>query len=357
VGIESKFYDRAVSNYALPTPKARAPMFGADILGRSWIRPATIGARNHRQGYVRGRSRAALYRPFRFRLLGVRSNYTCDARASKLMAAWLLEQDVIKVVIPKLNQENTMSQKLSDKVALVTGGTSGIGLATAKRFVAEGAYVFITGRRQTELDAAVKEIGKSVTGVQGDVSKLADLDRLYATIEQEQGRLDVIFANAGVGEFAPLGSITEEHFDKIFNTNVKGLLFTVQKALPLMPEGASVILNASTTSIKGTPAFSVYSATKAAVRSFARNWILDLKDRQIRVNALSPGVTPTPGYNLLGLSEEQLKAFVESMASTIPLGRVGKPDEIAKAVVFLASDDSSFVNGIELFVDGGVAQI
>ncbi|MHC5760480.1 glucose 1-dehydrogenase [Nostoc sp.] len=250
-----------------------------------------------------------------------------------------------------------MSQKLSDKVALVTGGTSGIGLATAKRFVAEGAYVFITGRRQTELDAAVKEIGKSVTGVQGDVSKLADLDRLYATIKQEQGHLDVIFANAGIGEFAPLGSITEEHFDKTFNTNVKGLLFTVQKALPLMPEGASVILNASTTSIKGTPAFSVYSATKAAVRSFARNWILDLKDRQIRVNAVSPGVVPTPGYNLLGLSEEQLKAFVESQASTIPLGRVGKPDEIAKAVVFLASDDSSFVNGIELFVDGGVAQI
>ncbi|AFY35961.1 MULTISPECIES: glucose 1-dehydrogenase [Nostocales] len=250
-----------------------------------------------------------------------------------------------------------MSQKLSDKVALVTGGTSGIGLATAKRFVAEGAYVFITGRRQTELDAAVNEIGKNVMGIQSDVSKLADLDRLYATIKQEQGHLDVIFANAGIGEFAPLGSITEEHFDKTFNTNVKGLLFTVQKALPLMPEGASVILNASTTSIKGTPAFSVYSATKAAVRSFARNWILDLKDRQIRVNAVSPGVVPTPGYNLLGLSEEQLKAFVESQASTIPLGRVGKPDEIAKAVVFLASDDSSFVNGIELFVDGGVAQI
>ncbi|PHM06755.1 glucose 1-dehydrogenase [Nostoc sp. 'Peltigera malacea cyanobiont' DB3992] len=250
-----------------------------------------------------------------------------------------------------------MSQKLSDKVALVTGGTSGIGLATVKRFVAEGAYVFITGRRQTELDAAVNEIGKNVMGIQSDVSKLADLDRLYATIKQEQGHLDVIFANAGIGEFAPLGSITEEHFDKTFNTNVKGLLFTVQKALPLMPEGASVILNASTTSIKGTPAFSVYSATKAAVRSFARNWILDLKDRQIRVNAVSPGVVPTPGYNLLGLSEEQLKAFVESQASTIPLGRVGKPDEIAKAVVFLASDDSSFVNGIELFVDGGVAQI
>jgi NAD(P)-dependent dehydrogenase (short-subunit alcohol dehydrogenase family) len=251
-----------------------------------------------------------------------------------------------------------MSQKLSGKVALVTGGTSGIGLATAKRFVAEGAYVFITGRRQTELDAAVDEIGKNVTGIQGDVSNLADLDRLYATIKQEQGRLDVVFANAGGGEFIPLGAITEEHFDKTFNTNVKGLLFTVQKALPLMPEGASIILNASINSIKGLPASSVYSATKAAVRSFARNWILDLKDRQIRVNAVSPGLIPTPAYDLLwGLSEEQLKEFVASQAKNIPLGRAGTPDEIAKAVIFLASDDSSFVNGIELFVDGGMAQI
>jgi len=281
-----------------------------------------------------------------------------QARASKLMAAIPLERDVIKFVIPKLDQESTMSQKLSGKVALVTGGTSGIGLATAKRFVAEGAYVFITGRRQTELDAAVNEIGKNVTGIQSDVSNLADLDRLYATIKQEQGHLDVIFANAGGGELVPLGSITEEHFDKTFNTNVKGLLFTVQKALPLMPEGASIILNASTTSIMGTPAFSVYSATKAAVRSFARNWTLDLKDRQIRVNAVSPGFIPTPAYDLLwGLSEEQLKEFVASQANNIPLGRAGTPDEIAKAVVFLASDDSSFVNGIELFVDGGMAQI
>ena len=250
-----------------------------------------------------------------------------------------------------------MSQKLSEKIALITGGTSGIGLATAKRFVAEGAYVFITGRRQHELDAAVKEIGKNVMGVQSDASNLADLDRLYATIEQEKGRLDIIFANAGGGELVPLGSITEEHFDKTFNTNVKGLLFTVQKALPLLPEGASIVLNASTTSIKGTPAFSVYSATKAAVRSFARNWTLDLKERKIRVNAISPGVVPTPGYNLIGLSEEQVQGFVASQADNIPLGRVGTPDEIAKAVVFLASDDSSFVNGIELFVDGGMAQI
>jgi NAD(P)-dependent dehydrogenase (short-subunit alcohol dehydrogenase family) len=248
-------------------------------------------------------------------------------------------------------------KRLEGKVALVTGGNSGIGLATAKQFVAEGAHVFITGRRQAELDAAVNAIGENIRGVQSDVSNLADLDRLFATIKQEQGHLDVVFANAGVGEIAPLGSITEEHFDKTFNVNVKGLLFTVQKALPLLPEGASIILNASTASIVGTPAFSVYSATKAAVRSFARNWILDLKERQIRVNAISPGVVPTAGYDHLGLSDEQLQAFVDSQASTIPLGRVGTPDEIAKAVVFLASDDSSFVNGIELFVDGGMTQI
>lgn len=250
-----------------------------------------------------------------------------------------------------------MMKKLDGKIALVTGGTSGIGLATAKRFVAEGAHVFITGRRQTELDAAAEAIGKKVTGVQSDVSKLADLDLLFATIKQEQGHLDVVFANAGVGEIVPLGSITEEHFDKTFNINVKGLLFTVQKSLPLLPNGASIILNASIVSIKGSPAFSVYSATKAAVRSFARNWILDLKERQIRVNAISPGLIPTPGYDHLGLSDEQLQEFVTSQVNTMPLGRVGTPDEIAKAVVFLASDDSSFVNGIELFVDGGMAQI
>jgi NAD(P)-dependent dehydrogenase (short-subunit alcohol dehydrogenase family) len=248
-------------------------------------------------------------------------------------------------------------RKLEGKIALVTGGNSGIGLATAKQFVAEGAYVYITGRRQVELDAAVEAIGKNVTAVQSDVSNLADLDRLFATIKLEQGHLDIIFANAGGGEIAPLGAITEEHFDKTFNINVKGLLFTVQKALPLLPEGASIILNASTASIKGTPAFSVYSATKAAVRSFARNWTLDLRERKIRVNAISPGVVPTPGYDHLGLNDQQLQEFVDSQASAIPLGRVGKPDEIAKAVVFLASDDSSFVNGIELFVDGGMAQI
>jgi NAD(P)-dependent dehydrogenase (short-subunit alcohol dehydrogenase family) len=249
------------------------------------------------------------------------------------------------------------TNKLSGKIALVTGGSSGIGLATAKRFVSEGAYVFITGRRQPELDAAVKLIERDVTGICSDVSNLADVDRVYAAIKSEKGRLDILFANAGGGALAPLGQITEVHFDKTFNTNVRGLLFTVQKALPLMPPGSSIILNASTTSIKGTPALSVYSATKAAVRSFARNWTLDLKERKIRVNAVSPGVVPTPGYDLIGLTKEQVQGFVDLQVTTIPLGRVGTPDEIAKVVVFLASDDGSFVNGIELFVDGGMAQI
>ena len=250
-----------------------------------------------------------------------------------------------------------MSQKLSGKIALVTGGTSGIGLATAKRFASEGAYVFITGRRQSELDAAATELGGNATAVRGDVDDLADLDRLFDTIKREKGRLDVLFANAGGGGMAPLGQITEEHFDKTFNTNVRGLLFTVQKALPLMPPGSSIILNASIASIKGTPALSVYSATKAAVRSFARSWTLDLKESKIRVNAVSPGTVPTPAYYLMGLTNEQVQAFVDSQVTTIPLGRVGTTDEIAKAVVFLASDDSSFVNGIELFVDGGMAQV
>jgi NAD(P)-dependent dehydrogenase (short-subunit alcohol dehydrogenase family) len=250
-----------------------------------------------------------------------------------------------------------MAQRLPGKIALVTGGSSGIGLATAKRFVSEGAHVFITGRRQSELDGAVKELGDNATALRGDVANLADLDRLFDSIRQQKGRVDVLFANAGGGGLAPLGQITEEHFDRAFNTNVRGLLFSVQKALPLMPAGSSIILNASTAASKGTPAFSVYSATKAAVRSFARNWTLDLKERGIRVNAVSPGVVPTPGYNLMGLTEEQVQGFVDFMVATIPLGRAGTPDEIAKAVVFLASDDSSFVNGIELFVDGGMAQI
>lgn len=250
-----------------------------------------------------------------------------------------------------------MSQKLAGKVAVITGGNSGIGLATAQRFVAEGAYVFITGRRQNELDAAVKQIGENVTAVQGDVSNLADLDRLYAIVKQQQGRIDILFANAGGAEFARLGEITEAHFDKTFNINVKGLLFTVQKALPLIPDGGSIILNASVASIKGMSAFSVYSATKAAVRSFARTWSVDLKERKIRVNTLSPGPIETPIINELAGSEEAAKQFKADVVSAVPMGRWGSPDEIARAAVFLASDDSSYVTGIELFVDGGMAQI
>jgi NAD(P)-dependent dehydrogenase (short-subunit alcohol dehydrogenase family) len=248
-----------------------------------------------------------------------------------------------------------MSGKLEGKVAVVTGGNSGIGLATAKRFVAEGAFVFITGRRQAQLEAAVKDLGNNAFGVQGDVASLADLDRLYAAVKATKGRIDIVFANAGVAEIAPLGAITEEHFDRTFDTNVKGLLFTVQKALPLITDGGSVILNASIVASTGNPALSVYSATKAAVRSFARTWILDLKERRIRVNAISPGPIDTPGLD--GLAQgagEQLKA---SLIAGVPLGRLGVPDEIARAAVFLASDDSSFVTGTELFVDGGAAQI
>lgn len=246
--------------------------------------------------------------------------------------------------------------KLDGKIALVTGGNSGIGLATAKEFAGEGAYVFITGRRDPELGAAVKEIGSNVTAVRGDVSNLGDLDRLFAQI-QEKGRLDVLFANAGVARYAPLGKITEELYDSIFDINVKGLLFTVQKALPLMPDGASIVLNASIVGSKGFPANSVYSATKAAVRSFARTWTTELKDRRIRVNAVSPGATDTPGLNELLASSETGQQRAKMIAATVPLGRFGRPDEIAKAVVFLASDDSSYVTGIELFVDGGVAQV
>src|SRR5256885_9903455 len=247
--------------------------------------------------------------------------------------------------------------KLDSKIALVTGGSSGIGLATAKQFVGEGAYVFITGRRDPELAAAVKEIGNNVTGIRGDVSKLGDLDRLFAQIQREKGQLDVLFANAGVAKYAPLGKITEELYDSIFDINVKGLLFTVQKALPLMPDGGSIILNASIVASKGLPANSVYSATKAAVRSFARTWTTDLKDRRIRVNAVSPGATDTPGLSDLLASAEVGEQRRKMISTMVPLGRFGTPDEIAKAVVFFASDDSSYITGIELFVDGGIAQV
>jgi NAD(P)-dependent dehydrogenase (short-subunit alcohol dehydrogenase family) len=241
--------------------------------------------------------------------------------------------------------------KLKDKVAVITGATSGMALATAKLFVEEGAYVFITGRRRQQLDDAVKAIGRNVTGVQGDASNLADLDRLYGTVKKEKGRIDVLFASAGTGEFAPIGEVTEEHFDKTFGVNVRGTLFTVQKALPLFSNGGSIIMNGSIASVKGFPAFGVYNASKAAVRSFARTWTVDLKARNIRVNVLSPGTIDTPA--LEGMPREKLDEFT----SLIPRGTMGRPEEIATVALFLASSDSSFVTGIELFVDGGVAQI
>ena len=247
--------------------------------------------------------------------------------------------------------------KLEGKVAVITGGNSGMGLATAQRFVAEGAYVFISGRRQAELDKAVKQIGRNVTGVRGDVSDLADLDRLYATVKEKKGVIDVLFANAGIGSFAPIGSITEEQFDWIFGINVRGLLFSVQKALPLFQDGGSIILNASVASIGGTEGASVYSASKAAVRSFARCWTNDLKGRKIRVNTLSPGPIDTPLFDKAGNSKEEAEAFKSYVVGRVPLGRIGKSEEIANVALFLASNDSSFVTGIELFVDGGTAQV
>jgi NAD(P)-dependent dehydrogenase (short-subunit alcohol dehydrogenase family) len=247
--------------------------------------------------------------------------------------------------------------KLERKIALITGGNSGIGLATAKQFVNEGAYVFITGRREPELAAAVKEIGRNVAGVQGDVSNLGDLDRLFAQIKREKGKLDIVFANAGFFKYASFGTITEEFYDSIFNINVKGLLFTVQKALPLLADGASVILNASIVASKGFSSNSVYSASKAAVRSFARTWTTDLKERRIRVNAVSPGPIDTPGLSELLASSETGQQRAKIISNTVPLGRLGTPDEIAKAVMFLASGDSSYITGTELFVDGGLAQV
>jgi NAD(P)-dependent dehydrogenase (short-subunit alcohol dehydrogenase family) len=255
-------------------------------------------------------------------------------------------------------QTELITKRLDGKIAVITGGNSGIGLATAQRFVEEGAYVFITGRRQLELDAAVKQIGKNnITGVQGDVSNLADLDRLYDTVKQQKGRIDVLFANAGIVELAPLGSITESHFDKMFNINVKGLLFTVQKALPLFQDGGGSIMLTAGVSSKGEEGMSVPAAAKAAIRSFARTWTVELKHRKIRVNAITPGIIDTPGLNGLAQSQELMEQVKTSFVSNVPLGRIGSPDEVAKAASFLASDDSSYVTGIELFVDGGVAQI
>jgi NAD(P)-dependent dehydrogenase (short-subunit alcohol dehydrogenase family) len=250
-----------------------------------------------------------------------------------------------------------MGNKLEGKIAVITGGNSGIGLATAKRFVSEGANVFIFGRRQNEIDAGVSEIGKNVIGIQGDVSNLADLDRLFDVVKDQKGHLDILFANAGIAQFVPLGEISEEHFDKIFRINVKGLLFTVQKALPILEDGGSIILNASIGTSKGVGGSSVYCATKAAVRSFARTWTVDLRDRNIRVNAISPGPIDTPIFSSITQNKEQSELFKKNIVNTVPMKRMGSPDEVAKVVSFLASDESSYVTGIELFVDGGLAQI
>lgn len=250
-----------------------------------------------------------------------------------------------------------MAGKLKGKIAFVTGGSSGIGLATATEFIREGAFVYITARRQAQLDSAVASLGSQAKGLRADASNLSDLDALYEQIRQDKGRLDVLFVNAGGGSFAPLGHITEEQFDETFNTNVKGVLFTAQKALPLMPNGGAIVLNASIVSVQGNPSFSVYSASKAAVRSFARGWTSDLQDRKIRVNVVSPGPVDTPGLSGLARTEEQKNQLYRQLASTVPLGRLGKPEEIAKAVVFLASDDASYITGIELFVDGGTVQV
>lgn len=249
-----------------------------------------------------------------------------------------------------------MNKQLDGKIALVTGGTSGIGLATAQVLAAQGAQVFITGRRQAELDAAVDAIGAAATGIRADASKLAELDAVYAQIAKQAGRLDILFANAGGGDMQPLGAISEEHFDRIFGTNVRGVVFTVQKALPLLVDGASIILTGSTTSVKGTASFSVYSASKAAVRNFARSWALDLKDRGIRVNVVSPGPVRTPGLGDL-VPDEHRQGLFDALAAQVPLGRLGEPEEIGKVVAFLGSDAASFINGAELFVDGGMAQI
>lgn len=251
-----------------------------------------------------------------------------------------------------------MTGKFENKVVVVTGGTSGIGLAAAQAFAAEGAAVFVTGRREEELQKAVKAIGPRATGVRADMSKLADIDRLYDAVQQRHPQIDVLFANAGGGSMLPLGAITEEHYDDIFGRNVKGVVFTVQKALPLLRDGAAIILTGSTTSIQGTAAFSIYSASKAAVRNLARSWTLDLKERGIRVNVISPGPVRTPGLvELAGSDAAQQQALLDHMASQVPLGRVADPAEIARAVTFLASDDASFVAGAEIFADGGLAQV
>ena len=252
---------------------------------------------------------------------------------------------------------NNHGQKLAGKIAVITGGNSGIGLATAKRFVEEGAHVVITGRREKELAEAAAFIGRNVTTVAGDVSNLKDLDRLYAVVKEKHGHIDILFANAGGGTIAPLAVATEAHFDQTFDVNVKGLFFTVQKALPLFKDGGSIILNSSVSNVLGLPGFTAYAASKAAVRSFARGWTMELKDRKIRVNSMSPGPIETPALDKVGLPPEQVELAVAQFTSQVPLGRRGKPEEIASVVVFLASDESSYITGVDLAVDGGMAQV
>jgi NAD(P)-dependent dehydrogenase (short-subunit alcohol dehydrogenase family) len=253
--------------------------------------------------------------------------------------------------------ENYKWRGLKGKVAVITDANSGIGLATAKPFAREGAKVFMTGRRQEQFDAAVKEVGHDAAGVTGDVSKMSDLDRLFDIVRREAGRIDVLFANAGGGQFASIENATEEQFDKTFDINVKGTFFTVQKAPPLIKDGGSIILTGSTSTITGIPTFSIYGATKAAVRNFARHWILDLAPRKIRVNVLVPGATSTPGWHAIAETEEQNRRVVAQTEAGTPLGRLEDPDETASAALFLASDESGFVTGSELFVDGGSAQV
>ena len=253
---------------------------------------------------------------------------------------------------------NDNGQRLAGKIAVVTGGSSGIGLATAKRFVEEGAHVVITGRREKELKEAAASIKKNVTTVVGDVSRLEDLDRLYAVVKEKHGHIDVLFANAGWGEVAPVITATEAHFDKTFDLNAKGTFFTVQKALPLFKDGGSIILTSSVANVRGDAAFTAYAASKAAVRNFARGWTMELKDRNIRVNSMSPGAIDTPALaTTTGLTAEQAEQAVAQLTSQIPLGRRGKPEEIAAAVVFLASDESSYITGVDLAIDGGMAQV
>jgi NAD(P)-dependent dehydrogenase (short-subunit alcohol dehydrogenase family) len=250
-----------------------------------------------------------------------------------------------------------MSGKLDGKIAVVTGGSTGIGLAIAKEFVAQGAYVFITGRRAAELDVAARDIGKNVTAVQGDVAKLEDLDKLYDTVTKEKGRVDVLVANAGIGEMKPTAEATPEHFDKIFNVNVRGLFFTVQKAIKLLSDGATIVLVASNAQYMGIPSFAAYSATKAAVRTFARSWAAEFKDRGIRVNTLSPGPIDTPIFDTISPDPKVVEAAKQHFTSMVPLGRIGRPEEMAKAALFLASSDSSYSTGIDLVADGGLTQL